>query len=194
MENIINTDELLLSIIKNLDSDNPLREVIDKALKEQDYVYNGEYFQAIHTNPLYATFDDDSIFKIGDTIKNIHSGITAKVTSYYDGGYCLSNGGMFPAKNKDNWRLVSKTLAPGILSEDALDICRENAERLISYQIKSLRNTEDYVIVGWPEIQELMDKEGFEKYTALITPNDSVGIGSSTYLVDREWFESLEEE
>jgi len=135
MENIINTDELLLSIIKNLDRDNPLREVIDKVLEEQDYVFNGEYFQAIHTNPLYAAFDDDSIFNIGDTIKNIHSGITAKVTSYYDGGYCLSNGCMFPAKNKDNWKLVSKTPS-GVLSEDAFNICRENAKELISYKIK----------------------------------------------------------
>jgi len=108
-ENLIDTDELLLSVIKSLDRDSSLRKAIDKALIEQDYVFNGEYFQAIHTNPLYADFDDDSVFKIGDTIKNIHSGITAKVTSYYDGGYCLSNGCMFPAKNKDNWELVSKT-------------------------------------------------------------------------------------
>ena len=135
MENIINTDELLLSIIKNLDRDNPLREVIDKALEEQDYVFNGEYFQAIHTNPLYAAFEDDSIFKIGDTIKNIYSGITAKVTSYYDGGNCLSNGGMFPAKNKDHWKLVSKT-PQGVLSEAAFNACRDNAKKLISYKIK----------------------------------------------------------
>ena len=53
---------------------------------------------------------------------------------------------------------------------------------------------EDYVIVEWPEIQELMDKKGFEKNTALITPNDSMGIGSSTYLVNKEWFDSLKEE
>ena len=132
-ESLIDTDELLLSIIKNLDRDSPLREVIDKALEEQDYVFNGEHFEAIHTNPLYADFDDDSIFKIGDTIKNIHSGITAKVTSYYDGGYCLSNRGMFPAKNKDNWRLISKT-PPGILSEAAFNACRDNAKKLISYK------------------------------------------------------------
>ena len=50
---------------------------------------------------------------------------------------------------------------------------------------------EDYVIVGWPEIQELMDEEGFEDNTTLIESNDSMGIGSSTYLVDREWLESL---
>lgn len=53
---------------------------------------------------------------------------------------------------------------------------------------------EDYVIVGWPEIQELMDEEGFEDNAALIEPNDNMGIGSSTYLVDKEWLESLEEE
>jgi len=50
---------------------------------------------------------------------------------------------------------------------------------------------EDYEIIGWPEIQELMDKEGFEDNAALIEPNDNMGIGSSTYLVDNEWLESL---
>lgn len=45
---------------------------------------------------------------------------------------------------------------------------------------------ENYVIIGWPEIQELMVEEGFKKYTALIDPNENIGIGSSTYLVDRE--------
>lgn len=53
---------------------------------------------------------------------------------------------------------------------------------------------EDYVIIGWPDIQDIMDEEGFEENTTLIEPNDSMGIGSSTYLVDKEWFESLEEE
>ena len=51
---------------------------------------------------------------------------------------------------------------------------------------------EDYVIIGWPEIQDIIDKEGFEENTALIEPNDSMGIGSSTYLVDKKWFESLD--
>jgi hypothetical protein len=51
---------------------------------------------------------------------------------------------------------------------------------------------EDYVIVGWPEIQELMDKEGFDENATLIEPNDSMGIGSSTYLVDKEWLDSIE--
>ena len=135
-DNLIDTDELLLSVIKSLDRDSPLREVIDKALKEQDYVFNGEHFQAIHTNPLYAASDDDSIFKIGDTIKHKHSYITTKVKSYVDGGYVLSNGSILPARNKDDWELVLKPMASGILSEDTFNICRENAKKLISYKIK----------------------------------------------------------
>lgn len=50
---------------------------------------------------------------------------------------------------------------------------------------------EDYVIVGWPDIQDIMNKEGFEDNATLIEPNDSMGIGSSTYLVDKEWLGSL---
>lgn len=48
---------------------------------------------------------------------------------------------------------------------------------------------EDYVIVEWPEIQEIMDKEGFEENSTLIDPNENMGIGSSTYLVNKEWLE-----
>lgn len=51
---------------------------------------------------------------------------------------------------------------------------------------------EDYVIIGWPDIQEYMDEEGFEENSALITPNDSMGISSSTYLIDKEWLKELE--
>lgn len=51
---------------------------------------------------------------------------------------------------------------------------------------------EDYEIIGWPDIQDLMDKEGFIKNSALIYPNDNLGIGSSTYLVSKEWLDSLD--
>lgn len=50
---------------------------------------------------------------------------------------------------------------------------------------------EDYVIIGWPDIQDIMDEDGFYENSALIAPNDNMGIGSSTYLVDKEWFETL---
>lgn len=52
---------------------------------------------------------------------------------------------------------------------------------------------EDYKIIGWPEIQDIMDLPGFEENTALITPNDNMGIGSSTYLVDKEWLQGIKD-
>ena len=50
---------------------------------------------------------------------------------------------------------------------------------------------EDYAIIGWPEIQEYMSLEGFRENSALITPNDNMGIGSSTYLINKEWYDSI---
>lgn len=52
----------------------------------------------------------------------------------------------------------------------------------------------DFEIIGWPDIQDIMDKEGFADNATLIEANDSMGIGSSTYLIDKEWFESLDKE
>ena len=46
----------------------------------------------------------------------------------------------------------------------------------------------DYEIIGWPKIQAYMDLEGFRENSTLITPNDSMEIGSSTYLVNKEWY------
>lgn len=105
----IDTDKLILDILKELDKGSPARKVIDRALEEQDYVFNEDgCIQDIHTNPLYAAFDDPTIFKIGDIIRNKKSGITAKVTIYLDRAYGLSNGCMVPAKYKDDWEVVTK--------------------------------------------------------------------------------------
>ena len=53
---------------------------------------------------------------------------------------------------------------------------------------------EDYEIIGWPDIQDIMDKEGFRFNATLIEPNDSMGIDSSTYLVSKAWLDSYEED
>lgn len=52
---------------------------------------------------------------------------------------------------------------------------------------------EDYEIIGWPEIQEFMEWSDFHENATLIEPNDNMGIDSSTYLVSKEWLESLDE-
>ena len=52
----------------------------------------------------------------------------------------------------------------------------------------------DFEIIGWPDIQYFMELEGYADNTTLIEPNDEMGIGSSTYLVDKKWLESLGKE
>lgn len=51
---------------------------------------------------------------------------------------------------------------------------------------------EKFVVVEWPEIQDLMDLEGFEDNAHLI--NDERGLdkyGSSAYFVSEEWLANL---
>lgn len=45
----------------------------------------------------------------------------------------------------------------------------------------------DYEIIGWPEIQYLMDLDGFDDNAILIEEN------SSTYLINNSWLEYLKE-
>ena len=52
----------------------------------------------------------------------------------------------------------------------------------------------DFEIIEWPEIQYFMEQEGFDDNATLIEPNGYMGIDSSTYLVNKEWLESLDEE
>lgn len=53
---------------------------------------------------------------------------------------------------------------------------------------------ENYKIIGWPDIQYFMELDGFDENATLIEPNGNMGIDVSTYLVDKEWLESLGEE
>lgn len=48
---------------------------------------------------------------------------------------------------------------------------------------------ERYIVVRWPEIQDLMSCEGFKSHSYLI--NDDKGMedfGSSAYFVDEDWY------
>lgn len=51
-----------------------------------------------------------------------------------------------------------------------------------------------YVVVTWPDSQNLMDREGFRENSYLV--NDDKGIeefGSSAYFVDEDWLNGLSE-
>lgn len=45
----------------------------------------------------------------------------------------------------------------------------------------------DYVLVSWPESQELMEMEGFDEHASLA---DCEQFGPCAYFVDKEWLES----
>ena len=48
---------------------------------------------------------------------------------------------------------------------------------------------EKYVVVRWPESQELMEEKGFESHSYLI--NDDQGLedfGSQAYFVEEDWY------
>ena len=47
----------------------------------------------------------------------------------------------------------------------------------------------EYEVIGWPEIQEIMDEDGFEDNATLITINEAMGIGPNTFLVNKKWLE-----
>ena len=48
---------------------------------------------------------------------------------------------------------------------------------------------EEYYIIEWPESQDLMDEEGFEDNCFLLEAGDI--FGSSTYVVNKNWYLSL---
>ena len=52
---------------------------------------------------------------------------------------------------------------------------------------------EEYEIIGWPEIQNFSDFDDFEKHATLIMPNYAMCIEEHTYLVEKEWIESLKD-
>lgn len=45
----------------------------------------------------------------------------------------------------------------------------------------------DFYIIPFPEVEDFQELEGFEEHSALIEPNDNIGIEPGTYLVEKEW-------
>lgn len=54
-----------------------------------------------------------------------------------------------------------------------------------------MNNMETFVLIHWPNVQELMDVEGFRENACLDTRDDAE---SSSYFVSEEWLNSLDGE
>ena len=62
----------------------------------------------------------------------------------------------------------------------------------IFWDIEEKSDMKRYVVITWPESQDLMDRDGFEENCHLI--NDDKGLdeyGSSAYFVDENWLNNL---
>lgn len=52
---------------------------------------------------------------------------------------------------------------------------------------------ENFEVICWPDIQDYMDKKGFNQHAELINSERGLDLyGSSAYLVDKEWAEKVD--
>lgn len=55
-----------------------------------------------------------------------------------------------------------------------------------------LSNDDEYVVIQWPEIQELMEEDGFENNAALANAGWCLDCyGSSAYFVNKQWLNEI---
>ena len=51
---------------------------------------------------------------------------------------------------------------------------------------------EKYVVVRWPESQELMEEKGFESHSYLISDEDGIeDFGNSAFFVEEKWYKKV---
>lgn len=69
-------------------------------------------------------------------------------------------------------------------------VCTDDIESIL---IDEYVDEDDFIIVPWPEIQHLMDKEGFDTNASLANDEWTLDkYGSSAYFVNKEWLKNVE--
>lgn len=75
------------------------------------------------------------------------------------------------------------------------DIARKNSvfnDEVESILIDDYVDEDDFIIIQWPEIQELMDKEGFNINASLANDEWTLSkYGPSAYFVNKQWLKSI---
>lgn len=76
------------------------------------------------------------------------------------------------------------------------DIARKNQvfnDDIESILIDEYVDDDDFVIIGWPAVQELMDKENFDTNASLANDEFSLSkYGSAAYFVNKKWLNTIE--
>jgi hypothetical protein len=70
---------------------------------------------------------------------------------------------------------------------------RVHDDEIKAVLIDEFVDDDDYVIIAWPEIQDLMNREGFNKNCCLANSTQFIEeYGSSAYFVNKKWLNSLQ--
>lgn len=91
-------------------------------------------------------------------------------------------------EQRENIRKHIERMIPDIARKE--NVFNDDVEKVI---MEEFVDEDDFVIVPWPEIQELMTKEGFDLNASLA--NDEWVLeeyGSSAYFVNKQWLSKVE--
>ena len=76
------------------------------------------------------------------------------------------------------------------------DIARKNRvynDDVTSILVDEYVDEDDFIVIPWPEVQELMTKEGFDINASLANDEWTLSkYGSSAYFVNKTWLKSVE--
>lgn len=91
-------------------------------------------------------------------------------------------------EQRENVKKSIERMIPSVARENG--VFNDDVESVI---IDEFTDEDDFVVIQWPEIQELMDKEGFDLNASLA--NDEWCLdkyGSSAYFVNKQWLSKVE--
>jgi hypothetical protein len=92
------------------------------------------------------------------------------------------------AEQKENIKKGIERMIPCLARENG--VFNDDVESVI---IDEFVDEDDFVVIQWPEVQELMTKEGFDTNASLA--NDEWCLeeyGSSAYFVNKQWLSKVE--
>ena len=92
------------------------------------------------------------------------------------------------AEQRENIKKDIERMIPHIARQQG--VSNDDVESVI---IDEFVDEDDFVIIQWPEIQYLMDKEGFNTNASLANDEWSLEkYGSSAYFVNKQWLSKVE--
>ena len=92
------------------------------------------------------------------------------------------------AEQRENIKKDIERMIPHIARENG--VFNDDVESVI---IDEFVDEDDFVVIQWPEVQELMPKEGFDRNTSLANEGWALEkYGSSAYFVNKQWLSKVE--